>query len=287
MTATIPPIREVPYTVEASGFRYLEAPSFAPNGTLHFSEVRTGWVHRLPPNSRGRTAPFHHLASDWCNGSAFHRDGRLFLCDVGAACFWTLTPDGEAAKLFDHYDDGLPLRGPNDCLFDRNGVLYFTDPLGSTLQEPVGHVGRWFPDGRVERIATGIAFSNGLALTPDERALIVAESRTRRLLRFAIGPDGSVGPAELFCRLPEDPGGPDGMALAADGTLYVCHVGGGCIDVVAPDGRLVDRIATGGDRPSNCAFRDGALYVTVTHQDVGAIHRFDLGVAHYPLYGEL
>jgi Fe-S cluster assembly ATP-binding protein len=170
MTPAIPPVREVPYTVEATGFRYVEAPSFARDGSLYFSEVRTGVVHRLPPGAGRRTTPFHHVASNWCNGTAFHRDGRLFLCDVGAACFWTLTPDGEATRLFDRYEDGTRLRGPNDCLFDQNGVLYFTDPLGSTLAEPVGHVGRWFPDGRVERIATGIAFSNGLALTPDERA---------------------------------------------------------------------------------------------------------------------
>src|SRR5690349_11055636 len=166
MTAQSAPWREVAMTVVATGFKYIEAPSFARDGSLYFSEVRTGTVYHLGENPEGpgsvTARPFHHTPSNWCNGTAFHRDGRLFLCDVGAACFWALAPDGQATQVFDRYEDGLRLRGPNDCLFDRHGVLYFTDPLGSTLEERVGHVGRAFPDGHVERIATGIAFSNGL-----------------------------------------------------------------------------------------------------------------------------
>ena len=283
------PWREVPATTIAGGFGFVEAPSFDRSGVRYFSEVRAGTVHRLEVDRPGAPPEvFHRVASGWCNGTAFHRDGRLFLCDVGAGCIWTLSPDGSAALFADRCtEDGLPLRGPNDLVFDRSGVLYFTDPRGSSLEEPVGAVYRALPDGRVERLDSGLAFPNGLALTPDETALIVAETRTQRLHRYAIGRDGSVGPRTLFCQLPEDDTGPDGMALAADGRLYVTHVGTGCLDVVSPQGEVLERIPAGGERLTNCAFKDQALYCTVTQsgeEKTGEIRRLDVGVGGHPLF---
>jgi gluconolactonase len=286
------PFRDVPITVVGGGFAFVEAPSFDRNGVLFFSEVRTGTVWRLEvdkPDSHATV--FHRVASEWCNGTAFHRDGRLFLCDVAAACIWTLDPDGKATLFADRTEDGRRLNGPNDCVFDRNGVLYFTDPFGSSLEKPIGQVCRAFSDGRIERLDSGLAFPNGLALTAAEDALIVDVSRTRMLHRYAIAPDGTVGPREDFCHLPEDGGGPDGMALAADGRLLVTHVGAGCLDVVSPDGRVLERIPTGGPRLSNCAFRGRSLYCTVTQSADppygGAIHRLDVDVTGHPLFGEI
>jgi gluconolactonase len=271
--------------VLASGFGFVEAPSFDRAGVLHFSEVRPGIVHRL--DAAGTVTRFHEAPSGWCNGTAFHADGRLFLCDVGGKAIVALTPDGQRALIADRCsDDGAPLRGPNDLVFDRHGRLYFTDPQGSSLEQPVGSVYRWTPDGRVQRVATGFAFPNGLALMPGEDALIVAETRTRRLWRLTIDAGGQLAERQLYCQLPADGGGPDGMALAADGSLYVCHIGAGCLDVVSPDGQVTERIATQGERPSNCAFRGTSLYVTVTHADAGAIHRLDVGVAGHRLFGE-
>ncbi|MGH2369137.1 MAG: SMP-30/gluconolactonase/LRE family protein, partial [Chloroflexota bacterium] len=171
------PLRTVPVELLATGFGFVEAPSFDRQGVLHFSEVRPGRVHRL--DAAGNVSLFHQAASDWCNGTAFHRDGRLFLCDVGAATIVALAPDGRATMVADRCtDDGARLRGPNDLVFDRGGALYFTDPQGSSLETPIGAVYRLTPDGRVQRVATGLAFPNGLALTEDETALLVAETRT-------------------------------------------------------------------------------------------------------------
>ena len=283
------PWREVAQRTIAGGFGFVEAPSFDRDGNLYFSEVRAGIVHRVDvrrPDPRAEV--FHRVESGWCNGTAFHRDGRLFLCDVGAACIWVLTPDGRASLFVDRVTaDGERLRGPNDCVLDRKGVLYFTDPRGSTLDEPVGQVCRAFPDGRVERLDSGLAFPNGLALTRDEDALLVNVSRTRMLHRYALRRDGSVGPREDFCALPDDGGGPDGMAVAEDGRLFVTHVGTGCLDVVSPEGQLLERIPAGGERLSNCAFWEDGLYCTVTQAGdgrTGEIRRLDVGVRGHTLF---
>ena len=132
------PWRGVPAATIAAGFGFVEAPSFDRSGVLYFSEVRAGTVHRIAAGQPGaRASVFHRVQSGWCNGTAFHRDQRLFLCDVGAACIWTLSPEapgGQAALFADRCtDDGALLRGPNDLVFSREGVLYFTDPRGSSL----------------------------------------------------------------------------------------------------------------------------------------------------------
>ncbi len=284
------PTRNVPITVVADGFAFVEAPSFDRNGVLFFSEVRTGTVWRLEVERPGTEATvFHRVASGWCNGTAFHRDGRMFLCDVGAACIWILSPDGNATLFVDRTEDGTRLRGPNDCVSDRNGVLYFTDPLGSTIDDPVGQVCRAFPDGRVERLDSGLAFPNGLALTATEDALVI-DARSRQLYRYTISPDGRVGPRETFGHMPDEGGGGDGMALAADGRFFVTHVGAGTLDVFSPEGQLLERIPAGGPRLSNCAFRCDSLYCTVTQADAaapnGAIHRLDVGTRGHPLFGD-
>ncbi len=284
--------RDVPAQTVARGFGFVEAPSFDRNGVLFFSEVRAGVVHRLPVDARGEMTPsvFQRVASGWCNGTAFHIDGRLFLCDVSAGCIWALSPDGVATLFADRCtDDGQHLGGPNDLVFDRNGVLYFTDPRGTSGDRMVGSVYRAWEDGRVERIDTDLAFPNGLALTTDESALIVAETRTRRLHRYALKSDGSIGPRELFCQLPEDGTGPDGMALAEDGRLFVTHVGTGCLDVVSPDGHVLERIPAGGARLSNCAFHEDALYCTVTQEGegkTGEIRRLEVGIRGHSLFGQ-
>ena len=283
------PWREVPQKTVAGGFGFLEAPSFDRDGVLFFSEVRAGIVYRLEvrrPDPQPQV--FHRVESGWCNGTAFHRDGRLFLCDVGAGCIWILSPDGKATLFVDRVtEDGQRLRGPNDCVFDRHGVLYFTDPRGSTLEAPVGQVCRAFPDGRVERLDSGLAFPNGLALTRNEDALIVNVSRTRLLHRYALRADGTVGPREPFCELPADGGGPDGMAVAEDGRYFVTHTGTGCLDVVSPEGSVLERIPAGGERLSNCAFWEDGLYCTLMQggeERTGEVRRLDVGVRGHPLF---
>jgi len=80
------------------------------------------------------------------------------------------------------------------------------------------------------------------------------------------------------------------MAVAADGRLFVTHVGTGCLDVVSPEGQVLERIAAGGERLSNCAFWGESLYCTVTQTGdgkTGEIRRLDIGSGGYTLFGHI
>jgi gluconolactonase len=183
---------------------------------------------------------------------------------------------------------GELLLGPNDLTFGADGSLYFTDP------------GRFDPDnpdpGRIcvaggEGDATileevGPSFPNGIVAEVDG-SIVWDESYTRQVKRRR--PDGSV---ELLATLPEDRI-LDGMKVAADGNLYIAGVTSGGIDVLSPDGEVVDFIETGG-APLNCVFEGDALYVADFGEfspeaergevAAGRLTRVPVGVAGQPLF---
>ena len=267
------------FEVVYEGFVFIEGINFDAAGRCYFSELDTGRVYRATPD--GDVSVF--LQVDRPNGTTFHPDGTLYVCEMTRRAILAVRPDGSYRVAVDAVEGG-PLRGPNDLVFDYAGNLYFTDPVGSSAEEPVGRVCRMSPNGEVRVFAAGLAYPNGLALTAANNALIVGETRTRRLLRLPILPDGRAGAPELFCQLPDSPGGPDGMDFDEHGRLYVAHWNAGVVEVVDADGRLLDRLPTGGERPSNVAFRDTSLYVT--EGATGRVIRFNLGVRGQPLYAE-
>lgn len=163
-----------------------------------------------------------------------------------------------------------PLHGPNDLVFNREGTLIFTDPGGSTVQTPTGRVVRRAADGESDVIAVGLAYPNGLALSPDESLLYVAETHTNRILRLSLAGRGRPG---VFCTLPGRPG-PDGLAVGPDGVLYVAHHGNGAVVAIDRDGRILGGLPAGGNGPTNCTIADDVLYVT--EDDSASVYRLRL-----------
>ena len=137
----------------ATGFNSPEGPAFAADGTLYFVNWLTSSINHLLPSSE---------VQEFVNtggiptGLAFHPDGSLYCADEGDKIHGVLriNPSGEIGVFVNSYE-GRPLNGSNDLVFDQNGVLYFSDPWGSSLDKPIGGFYRAFPDGRLEQLATG------------------------------------------------------------------------------------------------------------------------------------
>src|SRR5687768_10582833 len=185
-----------PVTVLVSGFDSPEGPAFDRAGNLFFVNWLSSSVNRLTPD--GVVGEFFNSGGIPA-GLAFHRDGSLYLADEGEQTHGVLriTPEGDARILVNDYE-GQPLNGANDLVFDRNGVLYFSDPWGSSAERPIGGFYRFFPDGRLERIDHGLAFPNGVAINADESAVFLAETNHNRILRYPIGAAGGIGEREVF-----------------------------------------------------------------------------------------
>lgn len=271
--------------VVVSGYNSPEGPAFDRYGNLFFVNWLTSSIVRITPDGAG--AEFANTGGIPA-GLAFHRDGTLYVADEGEQWHGVLrvTPDGQITPWVQAYD-GRPLNGANDLVFDSRGVLYFSDPWGSSLEKPIGGFYRAFPDGRLEQIDRGLAFPNGVAVSAGSTAAFLAETQKNRLLRYELRPDGSIGRRDVFARLSGTPG-PDGMAFDEEGNLYVAHWGEGRVDVFDPDGKEIDQIKTPGKHTTNCAFGGpdrSTLYITEV--ETGSVYRARLGVRGQPLFAEL
>jgi len=230
------------------------------------------------------------------NGHKILADGTHLLCDRSHRAVLRLSPDGKlldpAAKAF----DGKPLQGPNDLTLDTaNGGLYFTDPQNSSLEKPIGAV--YYVDatdgsGKVHLVDSGMAYPNGIVLSPDGKRLYVGESQRNRVHVYDVTTPGRVGKRRLFAELPQadKPAGqidnqPDGMCLDVAGNLYVAHYGMQRVQVLDPTGKLVAGLPAGNLTTSNVAFGGpnvDQLFVTgalpESEGSKGAVFRLDLGV---------
>jgi gluconolactonase len=269
----------------ATGFNSPEGPAFAENGDFYFVNWLTSSIQRIGPDG---------VAREFVNtggipaGLAFHRDGTLYCADEGKDIHGVIRidADGRIATFVNSYQ-GKPLNGANDLVFDRRGVLYFSDPWGSSVENPIGGFYRAFPDSRVERIDTGLAFPNGVALNADESAVFLGETGYNRVFRYAIQSDGAIGEKTIFAELTGRPG-PDGMAFDAEGRLYIAQHGNGRVVVLDPKGREVEYIRMPGAQPTNVAF-GGPEFDTlvVTEVETASIYRVRIGIKGQPLFGGL
>lgn len=269
-------------TVLASGFDTLEGPAFDRHGNLFFVD----WVrHSIMRRSQdGELREFFNTGGIPA-GLAFHPDGSLWVADEGDDIHGLLriTPDAEAVIVVNEFA-GKPLNGANDLIFDNAGNIYFSDPWQTDAENPTGGFYRYTIDGELQQIDNGLAFPNGVALTHDGQYVILAETFRNRILRYRIEADGTIGPREVWATTTQ-PSGPDGMAMAMDGTLYVAHHGGGTVDIFSPDGMLAGTIDIPGKSVTNVAFGGPKRKtLVITECDTGSLYSVELDVAGLPLH---
>ncbi len=231
------------------------------------------------------------LSSIWAetgapNGHKVLADGTHLVCDVSRHAVLHLDKNGKLIGEASKECNGKPLRGPNDLTLDPKGGFYFTDPGGS-WEEPIGTIHYVDPAGVTHLVAEGFYYPNGIVLRPDGKTLLVGESNRNRILGFPVTAPGKVGPMRVFADLPTKSGevtvGPDGMALDAQGNLYVAHYGMRQVRVLDPNGKLIRRLPGGNLTTSNVAFAGpgmNQLFITgalgESSSTQGTLFRLDL-----------
>lgn len=270
-------------TLLISGYDSPEGPAFDRHGNLYFVNWNSSSIIRLPPD--GEASEFFNTGGIPA-GLAFHRDGSLYVADEGDAIHGVLRiENGTAETLVNTYHDE-PLNGANDLVFDHEGVLYFSDPWGSSSDNPIGGFYRYFPNGALERIDHGLAFPNGVAISPDGASIYLAETYRNRVLRYPAASDGTIGPREDFASLPGQYG-PDGMACDEAGNLYVAHYGGGKVAVFSPSGELTTEIRVTGANVTNVAFGGpDRRTLVITDVETASLYQTRVEVPGLGLYGE-
>lgn len=270
----------------ADGFTWAEGPAWIADGAyLLFTDVPENRIHRWSETT-GLSVflePSGYAGSDTAalreagaNGLCVEPAGTVLMADSGSRSVERLDLATKTKTTLARDFEGRRFNSPNDVVRGRDGAIFFTDPpygLKDLDDSPVKELSfngvyRLDADGRVHLLDDGLTRPNGIALSPDGRTLYVANSDPERAIwmAYALDATGAVTARRVFADAGDlvgngAPGLPDGMAVAADGTLFATGPGG--VLVFAPDGTRLGRIETGGP-VANVAFGDDGrtLYMT-------------------------
>lgn len=262
----------------AGGFQFTEGPLWFPAGYLWFSDVIGNVVRQWSPdgkvieilrNGGGETsAPPGGFIGP--NGMIADRDGAVLLCQHTNRQVVRISRDRQVSTVVDRYE-GKKLNSPNDLVYRSDGSLYFTDPpygLARQDDDPAKELSfngvYRLANGKLQVIIDDLTRPNGLAFSPDEKTLYVANSEKQKVwMRYDVQPDGTVRNGRVFFDVtPSTENGlPDGMKLDAQGNLYCAGPGG--VWVFTPEGRHLGTIKTP-ETPANCNWGDDGktLYIT-------------------------
>jgi gluconolactonase len=241
-----------PLETLASGFRWIE-------GLVWMGDAQCLLFQDLPRDRtmrwiEGSGVSVYRSPSGYGNGQTRDRQGRLISCSHRERCLFRTELDGSVTRLVARHD-GRRLNSPNDVTVKSDGSIWFTDPLygiqsdyegGRQFSEQPPALYRFEPDsGRITLAAGDFDGPNGLAFSPDERRLYVAETgdqttdNPKQYIRaFDVDAQGQLSGGEIFHKI--EPGYADGLCVDEDGNLW-SSAGDGvhCID---PSGRLLGKV---------------------------------------------
>jgi gluconolactonase len=271
----------------ASGMTWTEGPCWLPGeDALLFSEIFANRIMRWDARS-GLTV--HRTDVEFTNGRTLDHDGTVLACSHGRRAVERERPDGTVEVLVDHFGP-YRLNSPNDLVVAADGTIWFTDPPYGITQPREGHPGRReYGDnfvfrfdprtGELRPVVTDVEEPNGLAFSPDEAVLYVADSSGvrreggNRLIRaydvqigIGEGADPTTGPvaknSRVFATMQR--GVADGFRVDVDGNVWTSD--GDAVTVYTPAGERLGSIVLGQTIGNLCfGGRDGSeLFVCVT-----------------------
>ena len=278
----------------ADGFTFTEGPVWIKegNGFLLFSDIPNNsimkWApdlgvqtFRKPSGYTGTAAPAGSFMGS--NGLTLDQQGRLTICEHGDRRVTRLEKDGRLTVLAEKYQ-GKRLNSPNDAVYKSDGSLYFTDPAYGPFNPRYKELDfqgiyRLSGAGDLQLLAQDLTHPNGLAFSPDETVLYVANSNPKKRfwMAYDVKPDGTLSSRRVFYDVSEESeeGVPDGMKADTQGNLYCTGPGG--VWIFSPRGEHLGTIRPS-ERAANCHWGDHdakTLYITART----GVYRIRLDVA--------
>lgn len=276
--------------IVADGFQFTEGPLWVEKeNMLLFSDVPANTVYKWTEakgkevylNPGGYTDTAKRGGFMGPNGLFLSNDGKLLLCQHGdrriAMMDAPLTaPQPKYVTVAGEYN-GKRLNSPNDLFLTKSGDLYFTDPAYGfergtrSAEKDLSFQGVYKMDksGKLTLLVDSIEAPNGIAIMPDGKTLIVANSdgRKKRWYAYDIASNGSLTNARIFYDASAETGmgGCDGFKIDRQGNVFAAGPGG--IFIFTKAGKLIGKIKMNGVTAANCALSpdDKTLFITATN----------------------
>lgn len=287
-------------TTFATDLKFPEGPVVLSDGSFLVVEGGRGCVTQISPDGQSKRIV---AVTGEPNGLAVDKTGAIWVADLRPPALIRLTMDGTFERVLTGCQ-GEDFLFPNDLCFGPDGALYLTDS-GFLVDELVldGVIRQdWMRvkmDGRlyrvdvsnmaIEKLDSGFRCINGIAFSPDQD-LYVNETATGLVYRYRWKEGRIVGSRQEFGNVNVPDGsatfrGPDGMAFALDGKLYVAVYAQGDITILGKDGGVIKRIQTSGNQPTNVCFGlPGQKKIYVTECERACLECFHVEAEGLPLW---
>jgi gluconolactonase len=287
----VPPDRKIEKI--AGGFEFTEGPLSRPDGSVWFSDVVGNVVRQWSPDGmvveilrpggydQADAAPGSFIGP---NGMCADKEGAVLLCQHGNRRIVRIGNSRQITTVVERYE-GKRLNSPNDLVYRSDGSLYFTDPpygLPKQDEDPAKELAfngvYRFAGDELQLLVKDLSRPNGIAFSPDEKVLYVANSDENRKLwmRYDVAADGTAANGRVFFDVTAETeaGLPDGMKVDSQGNVYATGPGG--VWIFSPEGKHLGTIKTP-EIPANCAWGDDgkSLYITANT----GLYRIKLAVA--------
>jgi sugar lactone lactonase YvrE len=247
---------------------------------LYWLDIVNGQLHRFDPNTGEHKV--HELGV--VTGSMGLRAGGGFVMATRKGFgFWDREHNAFQLIGDPDEDENEEVRF-NDGKTDRQGRFW----AGKMSSRPVNSLFRLDPDGSIHRMESGIAVSNGLGWSPDNRTFYFTDSAARVIYAYDFDPQsGHISRRRVFATIPDQPdeGVPDGLVIDVEGCIWSARWGGWKIVRYSPDGAIDREIAMPVAYPTSCAFGGpnlDELYITSAWVEIKADGR-----AAQPLAGDI
>ena len=251
----------------ATGFGFTEGPIWKNKGLL-FSDIPNSRIARYSLSEEGASISTYRYPSGNSNGLTLDLDNNLIACEHTNRRVSLTDENGNTSAIATRYE-GKRLNSPNDAVVKSDGWVYFTDPpyglarMTQGKELPFNGLYRVATNGtNLELLISDLTGPNGLAFSPDEKQLYVADSLDKFINVYQVSEDGYPINGKLFADMNTgEEGVPDGMKMDTEGRLYSSGPGG--IWVFESSGLLLGRILTR-EIPANCGWgEDGStLFIT-------------------------
>jgi gluconolactonase len=254
----------------AGGFIFTEGPVWIPDGYLLFSDPNANTIYRWTPD--GQVSVFRtksgysgfdvaEYGQPGSNGITLDSEGRVTIDEHGNRRVIRIEKTGAVTVLADRFE-GKRLNSPNDLVYRSDGTLFFTDPPFG-LPKAFGDHRKELPfsgvyslkDGTLRLVSKDLTGPNGIAFSPDERVLYVAnwDEKRKVVMRYRVNADATLEKGDVFFDMTAAPGEDalDGIKVDVQGNLYVSGPGG--LWILSPEGQHLGTIA-GPEHPHNLAW---------------------------------